>query len=220
MKTERLIKAAVFDMDGLLIDSERIALETFVEIGDVYQLDGIEELYRQVIGMNHQAITKIVTEALQERVDPKRFLADWSVSYQGKVAAKPVPVKTGVHEVLGALAHRKIPAAVATSTGTEMATKKLRNSGLLDYFQVLIGGDQVSQSKPSPDIYLRAAESLRVEPAHCLAMEDSPNGVRAAVAAGMQVVQIPDQLQPDADLLLLGHQVFPCIDQVMQLLDG
>lgn len=217
-KTPVTIKAAIFDMDGLLIDSERLALETFMELAQDYRLDDMRQVYLRVIGMNSKAINAIVAEALHGRADPVQFMADWTVSYNEKIHREPVPVKPGVEALLAALAARNIPAAVATSTGTEMATDKLRRSGLLDNFQSLIGGDQVANSKPAPDIYLRAANALDIAPSHCVAMEDSPNGVRAAVAAGMQVVQIPDQLQPDAELLTLGHRVYDSIDRVIDLL--
>jgi beta-phosphoglucomutase-like phosphatase (HAD superfamily) len=109
-----------------------------------------------------------------------------------------------------------IPTAVATSTRTERAREKLLRAGVLDRFHEVVGGDQVAHSKPSPDIYLRVAELLRVRPRGCLALEDSDNGVRAALAAGMTVVQIPDLLSPSADVLELGHIVLTSLAEVAE----
>jgi beta-phosphoglucomutase-like phosphatase (HAD superfamily) len=90
----------------------------------------------------------------------------------------------------------------------------LRKSGVLDRFQAVIGSDQVRNGKPEPDIYLKAAGLLNARPERCLALEDSENGVRAAVGAGMTVVQIPDLVQPSAELLALGHIVLDSLREV------
>jgi beta-phosphoglucomutase-like phosphatase (HAD superfamily) len=104
--------------------------------------------------------------------------------------------------------------AVATSTRTKRATEKLGDAGLLDYFKIVIGGDQVEQGKPDPEIYLKAASALSSAPSRCLALEDSANGVKAAVAAGMTVVQIPDLVPPSDELLQLGHIVLSSLADV------
>mgnify|MGYP000072935976 CR=1 FL=1 len=104
--------------------------------------------------------------------------------------------------------------AVATSTRTDRAKVKLSDSGILDYFDIIIGGDQVSNSKPDPEIYLKAASELSSEPSKCLAFEDSPNGVKSAVAAGLTVIQVPDLVQPDEDLLKMGHIVLGSLADV------
>jgi beta-phosphoglucomutase-like phosphatase (HAD superfamily) len=104
--------------------------------------------------------------------------------------------------------------AVATSSRTEHAREKLRQAGLLDRFRIVIGADQVHRPKPDPEVYLKVAEFLGVEPRSCLALEDSEYGVRAAHAAGMTVVQVPDMIQPTADLRALGHIVLESLKEV------
>ena len=104
--------------------------------------------------------------------------------------------------------------AVATSTRTEWAKVKLSDSGILHYFDKIIGGEQVSNSKPDPEIYLRAASELSSEPSKSLALEDSPNGVKSAVAAGLTVIQISDLVQPDENLLKMGHIVLGSLAEV------
>jgi putative acetyltransferase len=107
-----------------------------------------------------------------------------------------------------------LPAAVATSASTTRARRNLEAAGLLERFATVAGADQVSRGKPHPDVYLHAAQLLKVDPSECLALEDSDNGVRAAVAAGMCVVQIPDLIPPSPELLKLGHIVLPGLADV------
>jgi beta-phosphoglucomutase-like phosphatase (HAD superfamily) len=104
--------------------------------------------------------------------------------------------------------------AIATSSRTEHAVEKLRQAGLLERFRTVIGADQVQKPKPDPEVYLRAAQYLGVDPWDCLAVEDSEYGVRAAHAAGMTVIQVPDMTQPTADLRALGHIVLASLKEV------
>ena len=123
--------------------------------------------------------------------------------------AEGIPVKPGVREVVEEIRERDLPYMIATSTPTERAHQVLAKAGLSDLFPKLIGGDQVASGKPAPDIYLAAARLLEKVPAHCVAFEDSANGVKAAHAAGCRTIQIPDIVQPDPELLALGHHVAP-----------
>lgn len=207
------ITAALFDMDGLLIDSERIALRVFETVCEPYpQLDPLS-LYLQVLGTNHATMLTILHRALPASIDADQFSAQWIALYHHETAS-PVPLMPGVLSLLDYLDQRQIPAAVATSTHTEQAQRKLENSGIGHRFVTLTGGDQVAHGKPAPDIYLKAAASIGQDPADCLALEDSPNGVRSALAAGAQVIQIPQLVEPDEAILALGHRVLKSLDDV------
>lgn len=208
-------KAAIFDMDGLLLDSEQLALQAF-EIGcEQFGLDDQTELFMRFVGTNAEKGNAEMKQALDGLIDVDNFIKTWRGIYADWIAKKPVPLKAGVKEVLTHLNLLNIPIAVATSTKTAAAKKKLKMAGIFDYFDVVIGGDQVSHSKPNPDIFLKAAATLSFEPSRCIAFEDSPNGVRSAVAAGMTVVQIPDMIKPDSALLSLGHSVFDTLSDVL-----
>ena len=125
-----------------------------------------------------------------------------------------VPLKNGATELLARLTALAIPIAVATSTSSDRARQKLRSAGILTHFTAVIGGDQVTNSKPHPDIYANAADVLGVTPAKCLALEDSENGVRSATSAGMTVIQIPDLVQPTQALRSLGHIILNSLRDV------
>jgi beta-phosphoglucomutase-like phosphatase (HAD superfamily) len=111
-----------------------------------------------------------------------------------------------------------MPRAVATSTRAPLAQRKLEAAGLLGYFDVVCTSSDVAHPKPAPDVYLLAAERLGVSPAQCLVLEDSPTGVRAALAAGMTVVQVPDLLAPDDAVRALGHRIVGSLEEAQALL--
>ena len=211
------IVATIFDMDGLLIDSERIALATFQTICDQHELGDQFSLYLQLLGTNNATTLKILQSTLPASISTAAFMDTWMNLYveQTQVA---VPLMNGVLELLDHLDIVNIPKSVATSTRTEHARSKLTNSGILHRFTHVTGGDQVVNGKPAPDIYLKAAQRMQVNPADCLALEDSPNGVKAALAAGMQVIQIPAIVQPDAETIALGHTVLDDLHEVISLL--
>lgn len=210
--------AALFDMDGLLLDSERLSMQSFFETSRRHGLDEQPELFHRVIGSNEQALVAILREALGDRLDVAAFRSDWLSLYHDVVHQEPVPLMAGVVELLDWLKEQGIKRAVATSSATSLAHSKLSRSGILDYFDVLIGGDQVQQSKPDPEIYIKASQALGVAPATSIGLEDSSNGVRSAVAAGLYVIQVPDLVPPSAELLELGHEVCSDLHEVLALL--
>lgn len=211
----RQFKAAIFDMDGLLLDSEKLALESFRQISTKHQLGNQDELFRRLLGTNHGAGQVLLRKGLDNDALYEQFSADWVVRYRELIDEKPVPVKKGVENLLKHCKKLGIPTAVATSTQTDLAISRLQASSILHFFVSVIGGDQVERSKPEPDIYQLAAEKLETPVSDCIAFEDSFNGVRAAISAGMTVVQIPDLVQPNEELLKLGPIVLTSLDEVI-----
>jgi HAD superfamily hydrolase (TIGR01509 family) len=208
-------QALIFDLDGLLIDTERVALAAFTDTCTQFGLqEDHSEIFVRCIGANETRGREILRQGLSGKVDYQQFEEHWTRRCIERMAAEPVAVKAGAHELLERLSLLCIPAAVATSSRTARARQKLTDTGLLHHFAAVIGGDQVTHSKPAPDIYLHAAAALAVPPARCLALEDSENGVRAAVRAGMTVVQIPDLVAPSAALRALGHIVLRSLGEV------
>ena len=210
----RQFEAIIFDMDGLLLDTERIALSAFLATCDQMGVRAEEELFLRCIGTNQTLGREVLEAGLQDQVDYLIFEQAWDRKYVELTSDRPVPLKDGAVELLEHIASMRIPVAVATSTRTARAHDKLKSSGILDRFQTIVGGDQVQNGKPAPDIYLKAAGTLSARAGRCLALEDSENGVRAAVSAGMTVVQVPDLVQPSRDLLALGHIVLGSLHEV------
>lgn len=210
----RQFDAVIFDMDGLLLDSERIALAAFVKACEHFKLGDQKDLFIRCVGTNEVLGEAVLREGLQGKADPLEFGRLWDARYLDAISSRPIPLKPGVLELLDELREAGIPRAVATSTSSARAREKLQRAGVLDRFDAIVGGDQVRASKPHPEIYIAAAAALGVKPEKCLALEDSENGVRAALGAGMTVIQIPDLVEPSAALCALGHVILRSLDDV------
>ncbi len=209
--------AVIFDMDGLMLDSERAIIACLAEAARESGHDLPEALWLSMVGHSEAVCRHLLDEAIGE-VERDRVLQRSHVLYDAVVAAG-VPHRPGIIAMLDFLDDRGIPRAVATSTRRPLALRKLEASGLLPRFDAICTSSDVEHPKPAPDIYLLAARSLGVDPAQCLVLEDSPTGVRAALAAGMYPVQIPDLLEPDDAVRALGHTILPSLDDARLLLE-
>ena len=185
------IKAVIFDMDGLLLDTETLSFESFIATAARYDLVvGIDD-YRDMIGLNAATGIDILRSMLPTNMDAVAFKNEWLDVYR-QLLLDDVPVKAGAHAFLASLHQIDMPRAVATSSSGQKARAILQKTGLMPYIQHVTGGDEVPAGKPAPDVYLDAARKLGIDAADCLALEDSNNGTTAALAAGMKVIQIPD----------------------------
>lgn len=211
-------RALVFDMDGLLLDTERPALDGFVHACRVAGVEANLDVYRQCIGRRMQESRRILLAGHGPDFPLDEVLAAWERYYAERVATATPAVKPGAKELLVTAGALGLPCAVATSTRQPGARKRLTATGLAGYFTVWVTGDRVAKSKPDPETYRLAVAELGVAPADAWALEDSANGVRSAHAAGCQVLQIPDLVAPDAALLALGHAVLPSLAAAQALL--
>jgi HAD superfamily hydrolase (TIGR01509 family) len=217
LREEHVVKqfaGIIFDMDGLLIDSERVALATFQQVCDLLSLGDQSALFLQCVGTNKRRGEEILAAGFAGQVDLHVFTARWDELHDAHTQNNAIPIKAGAVSLLATIRSHGIPMAVATSTETERALHKLRCADIEHYFDHVVGGNQVHRSKPEPDIYLRAAELLAISPASALALEDSENGVLAALAAGMTVVQVPDLVQPSAAFRAKGQHVIRSLNDV------
>lgn len=206
-------KAAIFDMDGLLLDSERICRKCIIEAGRRigYAID--PAVYLSCIGSNEERTKAILIEGHGDDFPYDEIYKLWRELYFAETMEKPIPIKPGAEKLLQDIVDSNTPLALATSTAFEHAQIKLRNSKLIDYFDFIIGGDQVSKGKPDPEIYVKAAARHNVAPADCIAFEDSENGVRAALGAGINVIQVPDIVHPSKELKALGHTIVDSLSE-------
>lgn len=207
--------AFLFDMDGLLLDTERLAKQAFDMIYREAGLAPDAALFRDLIGRPSKEGRRILDTGLPPALPLATFEPAWEAAY-AEATRVTVPVRPQIKAALSrAAAHG--PLIVATSSRTSRAEDKLERAGLRGYFTDLIGGDQVTNGKPAPEIFERAAGLAGVAPSDCAAFEDSENGVRSAHAAGCFVVQVPDLIDPSPELLALGHRVAPDLLTAVEL---
>lgn len=204
------VTAVIFDMDGLLLDTERLHQQAYGLALAEMTLPPDPQLFLDLIGLPEPDGDTVLQQRLPRHLDVLRFKSVWA-AYFSEMIADHVPLKPGVSQVLDILAQTGMPMAIATSTKRSAAIALLHKAAILDRFAVLVCGDEVMQGKPALDIYLAAASALGKHPTECVAFEDSSNGVRAAVAAGLITVQVPDLVAPPAEIIALGHLIAPDI---------
>ena len=206
--------AVVVDMDGLMLDTEPLAARAWSEAAMALGVEFDAALAQAMIGRNFADCAAMVHARYGSGYPAAALLARWHATYDGIVEREGLALKPGVLELLVWLEDLGIPRAVATSTRRERARTKLVSTGLLPRFDELVGGDEVPLGKPAPDIYLEAAGRLSVAPAECVALEDSEPGMRAALAAGMTAVMVPDLAPPSPELLALAPLVLASLHEV------
>ena len=202
-----MITAVVFDMDGILFDTERLCKDCWIALSKEYEIPNMEEVYALCIGVNVQATRQIVYDNYGKDFPFEEYDRRASAMYNEYIAEHGVPVKEGVRETLEALAKAGAKIAVASSTRREKVLRLLASAGIDRYFTAVVGGDTVTHSKPDPEIFLTACKALSVAPEEAIAVEDSHNGIRAAHAAGMLAVMVPDLLPVTEEMRKLSAYV-------------
>jgi HAD superfamily hydrolase (TIGR01509 family) len=213
----QIYKAAIFDMDGLLVDSERAIKDAWLEVARGNGIALSESEFLRVVGRK---------EADGKAILDKIFCGAFSYEHaRSRVAqlltdagpAPRFPAKPGAFALLSLLRARAVPCGVASSTHAAEVRRRLERTALLDFFQTICSGDEVANGKPSPDLFLLASARLGVDPEACLVFEDSEYGVAGAVAAGMSAVVVPDLKTPDAQTRGLCVAVLRSLEEALPL---
>lgn len=214
------IAAVIFDMDGLIFDTERLAIEAWVAAGarSGYEID--HEVVVATVGL-----AKKETSEVFARTYGDAFPFDAIRAERLKIATQIIerdgpPLKKGIEGLLRFLEERAIPMAVATSTDRQHVRFMFDACGFTRYFSVTVCGDEVTRNKPDPEIFLKAAQALNTDPRSCLVLEDSPYGIMAAHSAGMRSIIVPDLVVPAPDIVAMTEGVCEDLDQVRAFLDG
>ncbi len=194
------MKAVVFDMDGVLFDTERLCMNSWIEIANRWQIPDMEIVFPRCIGCNYADTKQIMKDFYGDDFELDRFRKEASDWYWDYVEQKGLPMKIGVRKLLDFLNKQGYVIGLASSTRQESVNRNLEIAGIRDYFSVIITGDVVEHSKPKPDIYLLACERLGVRPEETFAIEDSHNGIRSAYSAGMKPIMVPDMLPPNEEM--------------------
>jgi HAD superfamily hydrolase (TIGR01509 family) len=195
------LNTVIFDMDGLMIDSEKVAERVYVETLASFGHVMPRELYNQLVGTSAESSLQRVIDTFHLSLSSIELDELMRVRWH-ELVNEGIPALTGLFELVAELARRGIRWGVASASERWYIEQNLANLGLTDVCQAVAAGDEVVNNKPAPDVYLLAAQRLHVNPANCLVFEDSEPGCRAAAAAGMQVVAVPNEYTVSAE--------FPC----------
>lgn len=214
------IRGIIFDMDGLLLDSERVALATVAAAAAELGLEWRAEVGLAMVGLNSQDGPAVIRHHLGDDYPVADLYEAFGRIYEEAIAAGRIPLKGGVMALFDVLDGLSLGRVVATSTRRSRAEPKLAAVGLLPRVHGMVCGDEVSRGKPAPDIFVAAAARLGVPVANCLVLEDSNAGVRGALAAGTRVVMVPDLLQPADDVRAAGVPVAASLHDIAGFLEG
>ncbi len=211
------ISGAVFDMDGLLLDTERVVCAAWDRAADEVGFTDVERAKRSCLGCNEASTRAFFLRSYGEDFDYQTF-RDLTRKYAHEVLDVHVPVKKGAAEILANLRAQGIRLAVASSTREATVRDQLDRAGLLQYFDAVVTGDMVTNGKPHPEIFLKAADALGLKPEECIAFEDSKNGIRSAYRAGMYPIQIPDLIPVSTETRALSWKYFSSLTEAWNFL--
>ncbi|MGO5052537.1 HAD family hydrolase [Lachnospiraceae bacterium LCP25S3_G4] len=214
-----MIKGIVFDMDGLIFDSERIVKRAWNIVGESLGYSEFGEHIFNTVGLNMKSRNVYFRNALGEDFPMTEFNEKTRAVFCEIVKQEGMSMKPGLQELLKYTKEKGLRTAVATSSREEHATQMLKEAGIYENFNAMVFGDIVKNAKPDPEIYLTACELIALDPSECLALEDAPAGVRSAISAGMKVVLIPDLVQPDREIQALATYQRRRLDEVITILE-
>lgn len=213
-----MINTIIFDMDGVLFDTERLSCACWEEAGEAMHLTDLREGVRGCVGLNHNDARELMAGLYGEDFPFDEFHDTVHTLIRRRIMAEGLPIKDGVMEILEYLADNRYILGLASSTSRNSVMEHLNDAGITHYFKEIITGDMVEHSKPQPDIYLLACKKLGVSPAEAIAIEDSPNGIRSACLAGMKPVMVPDLIEPTPEIEEMLFGKFDSLHDVLTYL--
>lgn len=215
-----MIRGIVFDMDGLMFDTERLVIKGWDFAGKQTGYNISEEIVIKTLGVNAEDTRHIFLEQFGRDFDYdaiRKIRIDFVTDY---IEKNGIPVKTGLIELLDFLKANHYKMTVATSTERERANYYFRKANVSDYFDDIVCGDMIKRGKPEPDIYLKACEIIGLPAEECLALEDSTTGILSAYRAGMKPVMIPDIVKPNEETCKILYAKLSTLLDVIELLNN
>jgi len=212
------IKGVIFDMDGLMFDTERLTYEIINQVMTEKGYDYSLDFYKQTIGKRSVDVVSMYKEKFGDDFDYQAMKAGNMEIFWDYTAQKGVPAKKGLFDLLDYLKEKDIRIALATSTTAKSATEMLKRGKVIDYFDVLMCGDSVVNGKPDPEIFAKACENLGLTPNECMGLEDSFNGIISSSDAGLVTVMIPDLIPPTEKIKNRCYKVCNDLTEVIEIL--
>lgn len=212
------IDTVIFDMDGVIFDSETLVLSSWKEVARRYGIKDVEKVCRECLGTNSVVSKQIFLEHYGQDFPYDEYKAEMSEVFFAHASDGKLAKKQGVEELLKYLKDKGFKVGIASSTREKIVRRQISEGGLLEYFDQIVGGDMVKHSKPEPDIFLEACGRLESKPENCYVIEDSYNGIRAAHAAGMHPIMVPDLMEPTEEMKSLAEQILGSLCEVQEFM--
>lgn len=213
------VKGVIFDMDGLMIDTEGAYGDCMIRASNELGYPVRREHALMLRSLDHKLAEVLMKEIFGSGYEHGAVMERYTSYVNDYFSSHTPEVKPGLYELLDYLEENGYQKAVATSTNIELAMDLLTRAGIDDRFTCVYSGEDLENSKPAPDIYLMAAEKLGFRPEECVALEDSPNGVKAAAAAGCNAVMVPDLTEPEEEIQKLLYAKAKSLDKVIEVLE-
>lgn len=215
-----IIKGAVFDMDGLMIDTEKLYLKYWKKAAADFGYDMQDEHVFAIRSLARKYSVPKLKGFFGDDFPTEEVRARRTELINSHIEKHGIEVKKGLFELLDYLKSHEIRLAVATATQRDRTMLYLNKINAVGYFDAVICGDMVTNGKPEPDIYLTATAELGLEPNQCVAYEDSPNGIKSAFSAGCHAIMIPDMTPPDSEILPMISAVYESLDKSVNFFEG
>ncbi|MCM1498614.1 MAG: HAD family phosphatase [Clostridium sp.] len=214
------IEAVVFDMDGVIFDSEKLYRKHWMISGEEYGIPEAQmaEICNQIAGATKERNEKLMKSYFGDSFDYMTFRKKTMDRMDEDIRQNGLELKPGVQELFRFLKQKEIRIGLATSTQRERAGRNLRNAGILQEFDYIMYGGIVENGKPAPDIYLAACKGLGVKPENAIGVEDSINGVKSSAAAGLYTIMVIDLIEPTEEIRPLADEIFDSLLEIIALL--
>ena len=213
-----MINGIVFDMDGLMFDTERICIQAWDYAGEKMGFGKTGYMVMKTLGSNKKKAHEIWGNEFGDKFNAEE-LEKYSLEYfDDYYKNNKVPVKKGLYDLLDYLRENNFKIAVASSSSEKSVVHHLKDAGIYEYFSAIVCGDMIERSKPNPDIYLKACELLGENPSNCIALEDSRNGLLAAISAGCKTIMVPDLWEGEEEIDNKLFNKVESLDKVIEIL--
>ena len=211
-----MIKGAVFDMDGLMFDTEKLVYQAWQRVMDSNGYDYDFEIYKKTVGRRTAETRKFYEELYGGEFDYQRLRSEANVFLRDDIETNGVPLKKGLVNILEYLKNHNMKIALATSTSSTTAMGLLEKANVKQYFDRFVCGNMVKNGKPHPEVFLTAAKELCLKPESCIALEDSINGIKSAYNAGMKPLMVPDLLEPTEEIKPMLFALCKDLDEAIE----